>query len=63
MERGIHLHTNKPPACFRKYEKVEKVQFPSGQEKKKKICSNKLVFKSQSNIILVTWVNLGGRAN
>lgn len=36
MERGIHLHTNKPPACFRKYEKVEKVQFPSGQEKKKK---------------------------
>lgn len=37
MEKGIHLHTNKPPAYFRKYEKVEKVQFPSGQKKKKNL--------------------------
>lgn len=40
MEKGIHLHTNKPPACFRKYEKVEKVQFPSGQKKKKSAPTN-----------------------
>lgn len=65
MEKGIHLHTpiNHLPVSgnMKRWKKFNSLQVR--KKKQKKNCSNKLIFKSQSNIILVTWVNLGGCAN